>query len=146
MLCLFVYSFLFFSFRFLLVTYFKQVVYIYICQCQCPNSLLSPHLCILFVLYICFYLCFVNKFICSIFPDSTYISVVLCCAVLSHFSRIWPFVTLLDHNPAGSSVHGILQARILEWVNMPSSRESSWSRDWACVSYVSCIDKQILYH
>ena len=32
-------------------------------------------------------------------------------------------------NPPGSSVHGILQARILEWVAMPSSRGSSGLRD-----------------
>ena len=31
----------------------------------------------------------------------------------------------MDGSPAGSSVHGILQARILEWVAMPSSRGSS---------------------
>ena len=31
----------------------------------------------------------------------------------------------VDHNPLGSSVHGILQARILEWVAIPSSGESS---------------------
>ena len=31
----------------------------------------------------------------------------------------------MDHSPPGSSVHGILQARILEWVVMPSSRGSS---------------------
>ena len=31
----------------------------------------------------------------------------------------------MDCNPPGSSVHGILQARILEWAAMPSSRESS---------------------
>ena len=31
----------------------------------------------------------------------------------------------MDCNPQGSSVHGILQARILEWVAMPSSRGSS---------------------
>ena len=35
-----------------------------------------------------------------------------------------------DFSPPGSSVHGILQARILEWVAMPSSRGSSWLRDW----------------
>ena len=35
----------------------------------------------------------------------------------------------MDHRPPGSSVHGILQARILEWVAMPSSRRSSWPRD-----------------
>ena len=31
----------------------------------------------------------------------------------------------MDHSPPGSSVHGILQAKILEWVAMPSSRGSS---------------------
>ena len=34
-----------------------------------------------------------------------------------------------DCSPPGSSVHGILQARILEWVAMLSSRESSQPRD-----------------
>ena len=37
----------------------------------------------------------------------------------------------------GSSVHGILQARILEWVAIPFSRESSWSRDWTWVSHIA---------
>ena len=36
----------------------------------------------------------------------------------------------MDCNPPGSSVHGILQARILEWVAMPSSRVSFWPKDW----------------
>ena len=36
----------------------------------------------------------------------------------------------------GSLVHGILQARILEWVAIPFSRESSQPRDW---TQVSCI-------
>ena len=36
----------------------------------------------------------------------------------------------MDCSPSGSSVHGILQARILEWVAMPFSRGSSWPRDW----------------
>ena len=35
----------------------------------------------------------------------------------------------MDCSPLGSSVHRILQARILEWVAMPSSRGSSWPRD-----------------
>ena len=42
----------------------------------------------------------------------------------------------MDCNPPGSSVHGILQARILEWDAMPSSR------DW---THVSCIGRWILY-
>ena len=49
------------------------------------------------------------------------------------------------HNPA-PSVHGILQARILEWVATPSSRVSSRPRDQTCVSHVSCIGRQVLYH
>ena len=44
---------------------------------------------------------------------------------------LWP----LNCSPPGSSVHGILQARILEWVAMPSSRGSSWLRDQ---THISC--------
>ena len=40
----------------------------------------------------------------------------------------------VDCSPPGSSVHGILQARILEWVTMPSSGRSSWPGDWIRVS------------
>ena len=42
---------------------------------------------------------------------------------------------LMDCSPPGSSVHGILQARILEWVAMPSSRGSSPTGDQTCISY-----------
>ena len=42
----------------------------------------------------------------------------------------------MECSPPGSSVLGILQARILEWVAIPFSRESSWPRDW---TWVSCI-------
>ena len=41
----------------------------------------------------------------------------------------------MDCSPPDSSVHGILQARILEWAAIPFSRRSSWSRD---ASRVSC--------
>ena len=40
----------------------------------------------------------------------------------------------MDCIPPGSSVHGILQARILEWAAMPSSRGSSQLRDWTLFS------------
>ena len=46
----------------------------------------------------------------------------------------------MDYSPPGSSVNGILQARILEWVAKPSSRSQIH------VSYVSCIGRGILYH
>ena len=45
----------------------------------------------------------------------------------------------LDSSPPGPSVHGILQARILEWVAMPSSRGSSQLRDQ---TWVSCLHLQ----
>ena len=44
----------------------------------------------------------------------------------------------MDCSPPGSSVHRILQARILEWVALLSFRVSSWYRDWTCISYASC--------
>ena len=44
----------------------------------------------------------------------------------------------MNYSPAGSSVHGILQARILELVAIPSSGGSSRPRDW---THVSCIGR-----
>ena len=44
---------------------------------------------------------------------------------------------LMDCSPPGSSVHGILQARILEWVAIPFSRESSSHRDQTQVSFIA---------
>ena len=43
----------------------------------------------------------------------------------------------MDCSPPGSSVHGIFQARILEWVSIPFSRESSRPRDWTQVSHIA---------
>jgi hypothetical protein len=47
----------------------------------------------------------------------------------------------MDH----SSVHGILQARILEWVALPFSRDLSNPGIESLISYVSCIGRWILY-
>ena len=43
----------------------------------------------------------------------------------------------MNYNLPGSSVHGILQARILEWIAKPSSRGSSWPRDGTKVSQIA---------
>ena len=48
-----------------------------------------------------------------------------------------------DCSQPGSSVHGILQARILDWVAMPSSRGSSQPKDQI---RISCIGRWILCH
>ena len=45
-----------------------------------------------------------------------------------------------DYSPLGFSVHGILQARILEWIAIPISRGSSKPRDW---TLVSCITSRV---
>ena len=52
----------------------------------------------------------------------------------------------MDWTPPGSTVHGIVQARILEWASISSSMESTQPRDWTCISCVSSIDRWILYH
>ena len=73
----------------------------------------------------------------SLSPPLPFVSFFLCvctksiqsCPTLCH---------LMDRSPPGTSVHGILQARILEWVAMTSSRGSSRPRDRTCVSCDSC--------
>ena len=57
-----------------------------------------------------------------------------------------PLYNPMDCSPPGSSVQGMLQARTLEWVAMPSSRGSSQSRDRTHTSYISCIGRRVLYH
>ena len=73
---------------------------------------------------------------------------------LFFFLRVWTVCTQscltlcdpMDYSPPGSSVHGISQARVLEWVAISYSRGSSWLRDRTCVSCISCIGRWILYH
>ena len=70
-----------------------------------------------------------------------YRDVGFACRMHAQLLQLWP--TLCDSkgcSPPGSSVPGILQARILEWVAMPSSRRSSQTRHWTQVSCVSCIE------
>ena len=62
------------------------------------------------------------------------------CAVLSH--SVVP-ISLRPHVPPDFSVHGVSQARILEWVAISSSRGSSLPKDAA---EVSCIGSQVFYH
>ena len=54
----------------------------------------------------------------------------------------------MDCSLPGSSMNpmGILQAKILEWVAISSSRESSKPRNRTHITYVSCIGRLVLYH
>ena len=70
------------------------------------------------------------------------VCVCVCVCVLSHFSRVQLFVTLwtvtCQRNLAGKNY--------LEWVVMPYSRGSSWPMDQTCISHISYIGRQVLYH
>ena len=43
----------------------------------------------------------------------------------------------MDCGLSGSSVHGVFQARVLEWIAISFSRGSSWPRDWTRVSHIA---------
>ena len=62
--------------------------------------------------------------------------VCACAKLLQSCPTLWD---PMDCSPPGSSVHGLLQARILEWVAMPSSRGHSQPRNRTWVSCSSCI-------
>jgi len=65
----------------------------------------------------------------------------VCAQLLVVSSSLWPHGLWLQ----GSSVQ-VFQARVLEWVAISSSRESSWLKDWTQASCVSYIGRPILYH
>ena len=76
------------------------------------------------------------------FPDGWQCSVCVCvcvcvCAHVLVAHSCPDICDPLDCSPPGSSVHGIFQARILEWVAIPFSRGSSQPRDWTQVSCMS---------
>ena len=55
------------------------------------------------------------------------------CVCYAGWLRSFPtFCNPIDCRPSDSSVHGILQAGVLEWAALPSSRESSQPRDQTC--------------
>ena len=58
-----------------------------------------------------------------------------CVCVLVALSRMT--LQPMNCSQPGSSVHGILQARILEWIAIPFSRGSSWPRDRTLVSRIA---------
>ena len=53
---------------------------------------------------------------------------------------------LINCRPSNSSFHRILQARILEWVAISSSRGSSSPQDQTHISWIPCFGRQIIYH
>ena len=94
-------------------------------------------------IYVCFWvLCFVQLVYMSVCWYHIILIMCLCICARSYLAPCNP----VDCSPPGSSVHGVSQARILEWVAISSSRGSSQSNDGIRISCVSCIGKRILDH
>ena len=66
-----------------------------------------------------------SKTLCELLPVSQKVLITQSCSTLCY---------PMDCSQLGSSVHELLQVRILEWVAIPFSRESSQPRDWTQVS------------
>ena len=80
------------------------------------------------------------------FLYSSYLTLVCLCVCVCVFSHVWLW-NPRNCSPPGFSLHGIFQARILEWVTLTSdSSGSSWLGDWTWVSWVDCMGRWILYH
>ena len=73
-----------------------------------------------------------------VYVISTFISYIHPCMQAKSLQLGSTLCDPVDCSPPGSSVHGILQARRLEWVVTPSSRGSSRPRDWIHISYIFC--------
>ena len=94
--------------------------------------------------------------LCNIFSRKTFINIfthsvsrLFCCFCIPFSSVTQSCLTLcdpMDSSPPGSSVHGILQARMLDWVAIPFSRAASQSRGWTCTSCISCIAGRFFTH
>ena len=65
----------------------------------------------------------------------------MCIQLLSH---VWP--DFMDCSLPSSTVHGIFQATVLQWVAISFSRGSSWAGYWTCISCVCCTGRWVLCH
>ena len=76
--------------------------------------------------------------------ESIYIIRALCICMLSSFSHVQLFATLWTVPHQAPLSMGF--SRQEYWSAIPSSKESSQLRNWAHISYISCIGRQFLYH
>ena len=88
----------------------------------------------------------INPLFISFFSSSSSLFPLIWCMYAKSLQSCPTPCNPMDCSPPGSSVHGILQARILEWVAILSSRGYSRPRDQTQVSYVSCTGRRVLCH
>ena len=79
-----------------------------------------------------------------LFRNIVCLNIISCCCSVTQSCPT--LCDLMNCSPSGSSVHGIFQTKILEWVVISFSKGSSWARDQTHVSCIFCICRQILYH
>ena len=81
----------------------------------------------------------------AFFPTFFPLTKLLCVCLCSVTQSMSDSYSLMDYSPPGSSIHGILQAKILVRVAISSSKASCWPRDQTRVSCISYTGRQILY-
>ena len=80
------------------------------------------------------------------FPHFAVLLIGAYACLCMHSQSCLTFWDPMDCSQPGPSVHGNFEARILEWFGISSSRRSSQLKDQTCVSCISGIGRQILYH
>ena len=98
-----------------------------------PKQICNPWLCTLFQkieVWLQYYTLQIYNTVIKIF-----LRLCVCCMLVAQSCPT--LCDPMDCSPPGSSVCGILQARILEWIAMPSSKGSSQPRDWTQVSHIA---------
>ena len=78
--------------------------------------------------------------------DWNAVTINCACCLLSRFNSVQLFASLWTVACQAPLSMGSLHARVLEWIAMPSSRGSSWLRDWTHISYDSCIGCSLPAH
>ena len=73
-------------------------------------------------------------------------TLIHCCVYAKSLQLCQTFCNTMNCSSSGPTVQGIIQARILEWVDISFSRGSSWFKDRTHVSYVSCFGRGVHYH
>ena len=73
-------------------------------------------------------------------------TLIHCCMYAKSLQLCQTFCNTMNCSSSGPTVQGIIQARILDWVDISFSRGSSWFKDRTHVSYVSCFGRGVHYH
>ena len=85
-----------------------------------------------------YFIKYLNYILGPVLKFCIYINLILVCVCAQSLQSVWLFAMLWTA-ARQAPVYRSLQARILEWVAMPSSKGSSQPSDQTCISCISCI-------